>query len=53
MQQCFETQVTLRGGHTLGGAGKLRTWMWLIYFLYKNEYRYLKPIETTIRKGHM
>jgi hypothetical protein len=25
MQQCFETQVTLRGGHTLGGAGKLRT----------------------------
>jgi hypothetical protein len=43
-------------GHTkgrshMGGVRKLRTWIGLIYFLYKNECRDLKPTETTIRKG--
>jgi hypothetical protein len=43
-------------GHTKGrscteGVGKLRTWIWLIYSLYKNEYKNLKLAETTIRKG--
>jgi hypothetical protein len=43
-------------GHTkgrshMGGVGKLRAWIVLIYSLYKNEYRNLKQTETTIRKG--
>jgi hypothetical protein len=25
--------------------------LWLMYFLYKNEYSILKPVEITIRKG--
>jgi hypothetical protein len=28
-----------------------RTLIWLMYFLYKNEYRIFKPIEITTRKG--
>jgi hypothetical protein len=54
VQQYYETLVTLRGGHTREGEGKrrkLRWWTWLIYSLYKNEYRNLKAAETTIRKG--
>jgi hypothetical protein len=43
-------------GHTkgrshMGGVGKLRIWIGLIYSLYKKEYRNLKPTQTTIRKG--
>jgi hypothetical protein len=30
---------------------KLRRQMWLVYSLYKNEFRILKLAETTIRKG--
>jgi hypothetical protein len=29
---------------------KLRKWIWLMYFLYKNEYRIFKPIEITLKK---
>jgi hypothetical protein len=35
------------------GVGKLRTWIGLIYSLYKNEYRNLKETETTITKELM
>jgi hypothetical protein len=31
--------------------GKLRTWIELIYSLYKNEFRNLKPTKTIIRRG--
>jgi hypothetical protein len=34
-----------------GGVGKSRTWIGLIYSLYKNEYRNLKLTETTTRNG--
>jgi hypothetical protein len=50
----YEPLVTLRGGHAQeewGKRRKLRTRIWLIYSLYKNEYRNLKLAETTIRKG--
>jgi hypothetical protein len=41
-------------GRSLMGEGegkrrKLGKWIWLIYFLYKNEYRTFKPVEITIR----
>jgi hypothetical protein len=54
MQQYYEALVTLRGGHVWEGYGKKRklwTWILLIHSLYENEYRNLKPTETTIRKG--
>jgi hypothetical protein len=35
----------------MGGVGKLRTGTGLIHPLFKKEYRNLKLIETTIRKG--
>jgi hypothetical protein len=41
-------------GSLLMGEGaqrrKLRRCMWLMYFLYMNEYRILKPVEITIRR---
>jgi hypothetical protein len=52
IQQYHEKQVTRRGGHIQEGEGKrrkLRRWIWLMYSLYKKEYRNFKPIETTIR----
>jgi hypothetical protein len=30
---------------------KLRRGIWLMYFLYKNEYRIFKTVETTLRRG--
>jgi hypothetical protein len=41
MQQYYEKQVTLMGCHLQGGGGerrKLGRWIWLMYFLFKNEY---------------
>jgi hypothetical protein len=43
-------------GHTMGSSSmgrvwKLRTWVVLIYYLYKKEYTNFKPTEITIRKG--
>jgi hypothetical protein len=40
------------GGHIKEGEGKirkLRRWIWLIYFLYKDEYRIFKPFEANIK----
>jgi hypothetical protein len=34
-----------------GKRSRLRRWIWLMYFLYKNEYRIFKLVETTIRRG--
>jgi hypothetical protein len=34
-----------------GKRKKLRRSIWLMYFLYKNEYKLFKPVEITIRKG--
>jgi hypothetical protein len=54
MQQYHEKQVTLRGGHIREREGKrrkLRRLIWLMYSLYKNEYRIFKPVEITIRRG--
>jgi hypothetical protein len=54
MQQYYEKQVTLKGCHIAEGAGKgrkLRKEMWLMYSLYKNEYRIFKLFQTTIRRG--
>jgi hypothetical protein len=42
-------QILWTTGH--GKRRKLRSWIWLICFLHKKEYRNLKPTETTIRKG--
>jgi hypothetical protein len=39
-----------KGGHIWGKEGKKR-WIWLMSFLYKNEYRILKPVEITRRRG--
>jgi hypothetical protein len=42
------------GDHIQEGEGKrrqLRRLIWLVYSLYKNQYRILRPAETTIRKG--
>jgi hypothetical protein len=53
-QQCYEKLVMVRGGRVQEGEGKrtkLRSWIWLIHSLYKNEYRILKLAETTVRKG--
>jgi hypothetical protein len=44
----------LREGHVQLGEvkrGKLKRWIRLMYFLYKNEYRIYKPVEITIRRG--
>jgi hypothetical protein len=30
---------------------KLRRWIWLMSFLYKNEYKLFKPVDITIRRG--
>jgi hypothetical protein len=54
MQQYREKQVTLRGGHIQEREGKrrkLRRRVWLMFFLYKNEYKILKHVEITIRRG--
>jgi hypothetical protein len=40
-QQCYETLVTLRGSHIQERQSKrrkLRSWIGLIYYLYKNEH---------------
>jgi hypothetical protein len=53
-KQYYEKQVTLRGGHIREREGKrrkLRRLIWLMYSLYKNEYRIFKPVEITIRRG--
>jgi hypothetical protein len=34
-----------------GKRRKLRWWIWLRYSVYKNKYRILEPVETTIRRG--
>jgi hypothetical protein len=41
--------VTLRGGHLgkkEGKRRKLRRWIWLMYFLYKNEYKILNLLKS-------
>jgi hypothetical protein len=53
-QKYYEKQVTLREGCIQEGKGKrrkLRRRIWLMYSLYKNEYRIFKSVETTVRKG--
>jgi hypothetical protein len=48
IQEHYEKQVTLRGGHIWQKEGKrrkLRRWIWLMYSLYKTEYRIFKPVE--------
>jgi hypothetical protein len=53
-KQYYENQAPLRGGHSgerEGKRRKLRRWIWLMYFLYKKEYRIFKPVEITIRWG--
>jgi hypothetical protein len=52
----IKAAILLNTGHTkgrsgTGGVGKLRTSLWLIYSLHKNEYRNIKLTETTIKKG--
>jgi hypothetical protein len=35
----------------VGGKGKkLRRWIWLMYFLYKDEYRVFKPVKNHHKK---
>jgi hypothetical protein len=44
----------VRGGQKREREGKrrkLRRWIWLMYFPYKNEYKIFKPVEITIRRG--
>jgi hypothetical protein len=43
MQQCYETLVTLRRGQDRRSFPKTENFIWLIYSLYKNDYRNLKP----------
>jgi hypothetical protein len=46
--QFYEKHVTLRGGHKWEGESKrmkLRKWIWLMFSLYKNEYRILKLLK--------
>jgi hypothetical protein len=53
IQQYHEKQVLLRGGHLWEEESKrrkLRRWIWLMYFLYKNEYRIFKPVETGVER---
>jgi hypothetical protein len=50
MQQYHETLFINKGRSPLGEVGKVRTRIWFVYSLYKNEYRNLKLTETTIRK---
>jgi hypothetical protein len=43
----------LRGSHYWEREGKkrkLRRQVWLMYFLYKNEYIFIKSVEITIRR---
>jgi hypothetical protein len=52
-KQYYEKQVTLRRGHIWEKEGKrqkLRKWISLMYFLYKNEYRIFKPVKNTTKK---
>jgi hypothetical protein len=52
-KQYYEKQVILRGRciqEREGKRRKLRRWIWLMYFLCKNEYRIFKPVEITIRR---
>jgi hypothetical protein len=54
IQSILCKQVTLRGGHIWkrkGKRSKLRWWIWLMYFLYENEYRIFKVVEVTRRRG--
>jgi hypothetical protein len=54
IQKYYEKQVMLSGGHIEKKKvkrRKLRRCISLMYFLYKNEYRILKPAEITIRRG--
>jgi hypothetical protein len=50
IQQYHEKQVTLRGGHIREKEGKRRG-IWLMYFIFKNEYRIFKPVKITIKMG--
>jgi hypothetical protein len=53
IKQYYEKQFTLRVGHIQEGVDKRRKqrrWKWLIYSLYKNEYRIFKLLETTIKR---
>jgi hypothetical protein len=46
----------IRKGHILESEDKgrkLKRSIWLIYFLYKNEYRIFKPVKITMRKRLM
>jgi type IV secretory pathway component VirB8 len=54
IQKYYEKQVTLREVTYERGKAKkrkLRRWIWLMYFQYKNEYRIIKPVEISIRRG--
>jgi hypothetical protein len=54
IQQCSKKQITLRKVHIweqYDKRRKLRRWIWLMFSLYKNEYRIFKLVETTVRRG--
>jgi hypothetical protein len=43
-----------KGGNIKEGEGKrrkLRRRIWLMYFLYKNEYRIFQPVDATMKRG--
>jgi hypothetical protein len=54
------TAIVWKTGHAKGvhiqeGEGKsrkLRSWIWLMYSVYKNEYRTFKPFETTRERDY-
>jgi hypothetical protein len=47
-KQYYEKQVMLRGGH-IQERKKFR-WIWLMWFLFKNECRIVNSVEVTIRR---
>jgi hypothetical protein len=54
--QYFEKHVMLMEGHIQEREGerkKVRRQIWLMYFLYKNEYKIFKSVEITIRRRLM
>jgi hypothetical protein len=51
--ECVCNSVNYRQAQKLGLRKKWRRWIWLMDFLFKNEYRILKSVEITVRRGLM
>jgi hypothetical protein len=49
--QTIYTHVSKCKNDKIKGERKKRRRIWLMYFLYENEYRIFKPVEITIRRG--